>query len=364
MINWAPVLFLTIYQAILLVALPLYLIFGHPTLTLFTLTFVLFWVTGTAITFGYHRLFSHRAFKTNPLIETLTLFFASLTFQGSALRWSYEHRLHHAHVDTEKDPYSITKGFWFAHCLWLINKPKPIEPTVVADLMKNPRVMFQHRHAKSCMILSNVFTTLLIAYFTQDLLGAFILTFGLRLFCVHHCTWFINSLAHTWGSQHFCTEHTAVDNFIISLLTFGEGYHNYHHTYARDYRNGTRWYQFDPTKWIIWTLSKCGLATNLRRVSPELISKKIIHERTHLILDQFESRFNAATKELADHLDTLSNHLSDQLTRLNALKQSLSPSREIRVLRRSIRLEMRAWKATLRALHYQLNRNLPLQTTE
>ena len=104
------------------------------------------------------------------------------------------------------------------------------------------------------------------------------------MLCLHHFTWLINSLAHVWGARSFCKELTAVDNYIIALLTFGEGYHNYHHTFAQDYRNGIRWFHFDPTKWLIWSLHKLGLAKQLRTVPDYQIQEKMLLERKSILL--------------------------------------------------------------------------------
>src|SRR5262245_33540481 len=133
-INWGPSLFLIIYHVLLVIAWPFYFYYAPPSLSMVLISFVLLYLTGLSITVGYHRLYSHRSYKTNRLVEYLVLFFGSMAAQGSALRWSFDHRLHHAHVDTEKDPYSINKGFWFAHCLWILKKPQDIDPKVVPDL--------------------------------------------------------------------------------------------------------------------------------------------------------------------------------------------------------------------------------------
>ena len=276
--NWVPALFLIIYQTILLAALPFYFYYAEVSISMMIITFVLLYATGLSITGGYHRLYSHRTFKTHGLIEWILMFFGSMAGQGSALRWCYDHRLHHAFVDTDEDPYSIKKGFWYAHFLWILQKPKTIDPKVVPDLMNNPLLVFQHRFYGILFIGSNLLVFLTLGWLMNDFLGALVMAVGVRLFLLHHFTWFINSLAHTRGDKPFSQEHSAVNNYVISLLTFGEGYHNYHHTYANDYRNGIYWYQFDPTKWLIWILSKMGLVQNLRTVDHLTIKKRIVIE--------------------------------------------------------------------------------------
>ncbi|MBI3901146.1 MAG: acyl-CoA desaturase, partial [Chlamydiia bacterium] len=145
-ICWPVALFIVGYHLFLLVALPLYFRSHTPSGLLLGITFALVFISGLAITCGYHRLYSHSSYKTHPVIEALFLFFASLASQGSALRWSFDHRLHHAFVDTDKDPYTVKKGLLHAHVIWMLFKTQEIDPKVVSDLMRNKLLMFQHRH--------------------------------------------------------------------------------------------------------------------------------------------------------------------------------------------------------------------------
>jgi stearoyl-CoA desaturase (Delta-9 desaturase) len=359
-------LFLILYQLFVITTLPFYLILGSPTWAMFSVSVALYFLGGLAITGGYHRYFSHRSYKTNRVIEAVVLFFGSITLQGSVLRWSYDHRLHHAHVDTDDDPYSIKKGFWYAHFLWLLDKPRPIDKKVVADLMSNPLVMFQHKYDKFCMIGSNVLLFFLVGWLMNDYIGAFFLATWARIFALHHCTWFINSLAHTWGDKPFCKEQSAVNNYIISLLTFGEGYHNYHHTYANDYRNGIRWYQYDPTKWLIWLLSKLGLATNLRRVDPLTVKKKMVLEGKNDLMAKVTSLWYVKREELEAIIQDISNRIVEKIAQFNELKaqyRSMKKNsaerfklkelrRELKELKRSIRDDWRRWCRLCRQIYH------------
>ncbi len=277
-IEWANALFISGYHLALLIGLPFYFIYQKPSLGLCLYSAILVYLTGLGITLGYHRLYAHPTYKVNKAIEALILFFATMATQGSALQWAHDHRNHHAYVDTDRDPYCIKKGFMYAHLFWLFKKLPPMDKKKVADLWRNKLVAFQHRFYLPLLVITNVLVTLLVGFLLSDYLGAFVLAWGVRLFALHHLTWCINSLAHFWGAQSFSQEHSAVDNYCISLLTFGEGYHNYHHTYANDYRNGVKWYHFDPTKWIIWILSRCRLASGLRRVNSFQIKERIVIE--------------------------------------------------------------------------------------
>ncbi|MGZ3634302.1 MAG: fatty acid desaturase, partial [Parachlamydiaceae bacterium] len=144
-INWGTAIFLISYQVILFLTLPFYFYYCTPHTGTLISAFVLLWLTGLSITAGYHRYFAHRSYKAHPIVEAILVFFGTMAVQASVIRWSFEHRLHHAFVDTDKDPYSIKKGFWYAHFLWMMEKLQPIDPKIVPDLLKNKLLAFQHR---------------------------------------------------------------------------------------------------------------------------------------------------------------------------------------------------------------------------
>ncbi len=281
------------------------------------------------------------------------LFLGTVALQGSVLQWSYEHRKHHAHVDTDEDPYSIKKGFWYAHVLWLFEKTRPIEEKWVGDLLQNRLLVFQHRYYGWLGIGSNVLVFLLIGWLFNDFLGAFVLAWWTRLLLSHHLTWFINSLAHCWGSRTFSREHSAVDNYVIAFLTVGEGYHNYHHTFASDYRNGVRWFHFDPAKWMIWTLDKLGLASDLKRYDRYTIKKRLLAEDRRLLLETVKQRANSKKAELEQKILQLSEAIREKLNRVQGLAD------EIRKLKRggAARERIKARLAELRRVKQSLRRD-------
>ncbi len=349
-INWGPASFLIIYQTILLAALPFYFYYSPPTLGMWILTIVLLFATGISITGGYHRYYSHRTYRAHPAAEAVLLFLGTLTAQGSVLRWSYDHRNHHAYVDTDEDPYSINKGFWYAHCLWILEKPRTIEKKIVADLMRNKMVVFQHHYYPWLMVLTNFLVYLAVGWMMNDYLGAFVMAIWVRLFMLHHFTWFINSLAHTWGDKPFCTEQSAVDNYLISLLTFGEGYHNYHHTYANDYRNGIRWYHFDPTKWTIWALSKLGLTHDLKRMDTFTVKKRMVLERKDLLLNQIREHWVVKKDELEKRINEMSEKMLSEIADFKALTEKYlqAKSKNETDLLNKLRIELKAQKKSLK----------------
>ncbi len=309
-ICWPVFLYILGYHLFLLIALPLYFISNTPSLALVLATVALVFISGIAITAGYHRLYSHNCYKVHPLIEAFLLFFGSVATQGSALRWAHDHRLHHAHVDTDKDPYSVKKGLIHAHILWMFFKTAPIDPKVISDLSRKKMLQFQHKHYIFCMLASNTAVFLASGWLLGDYLGAFVFTWWVRLFCLHHTTWCINSLAHYWGTQVYSREHSAVDNYLISLLTYGEGYHNYHHTFAYDYRNGIHWYHFDPAKWFIWTLHKLGLAHDLKKVNNYRIARQMVLEHKDILLQNLKDSFSRHRKNFEEKLDEISDSLT------------------------------------------------------
>jgi|TARA_B100002052_G_scaffold168034_1_gene152959 stearoyl-CoA desaturase (delta-9 desaturase) len=255
---------------------------------------VLFIYSGMGITFGYHRLLSHISFKAKWPVKLFALIGGATAMQDSALVWSADHRRHHKHVDHEDDPYNITKGFWHAHIGWILFKKKLAPPKDnVKDLMADKIVMWQHRWwIEIALLVGFVFPAyagwLIEGSWHGALLG--LLLGGMfRLTCCHHSTFFINSLCHYMGTQPYSSSHTARDSWFMALLTFGEGYHNYHHEFQHDYRNGVKPWQFDPTKWAAWTLSKLGLASDLRRVPDEKIELAEIRQKDKQLAEQLSN---------------------------------------------------------------------------
>jgi stearoyl-CoA desaturase (delta-9 desaturase) len=224
---------------------------------------------GMAITCGYHRLFSHATYEAHPALKLLYLLFGAMALQNSVLIWSAGHRVHHRHIDEpERDPYCARRGFWFSHIGWMLRDYPSGEPdfAVVRDLERDPWVRWQHRHYLAIALAMNIGVPLGIGWLCGDVVGVFLLVGVLRLVVSHHTTFCINSLAHMWGAQPYTDQNTARDNGLVSLLTYGEGYHNFHHQFAHDYRNGVRWWQWDPSKWFISAMRWAGLAYNLKRV--------------------------------------------------------------------------------------------------
>lgn len=240
-------------------------------------TLVLFYATGMSITAGYHRLWSHKTYDAHPVVKVVLAIGGAMALQNSILHWSSDHRVHHRHVDEDdKDPYSAGKGLWFSHIGWMLREYQSHrydDYSNCKDLQKDKVVMWQHKHYLPIVLIANFGLTGFLGWLNGDIFSMILLAGVFRLVAVHHVTFFINSLAHYWGSQPYTDTNSARDNGILAFFTFGEGYHNFHHIFEYDYRNGIRWYQFDPTKWLIKGLSFVGLTKNLRTCPEERIEK-------------------------------------------------------------------------------------------
>jgi len=270
--DWTNILFLLLTPVAGIAGTALYagrygVAWWEPVLCL-----TLFMAVGVGVGAGYHRCFSHRTYDGHPAVEAVLLFFGAFALENSALRWSRDHRNHHRYVDTDRDPYNIQRGGLWAHILWVFYKePADANFENVPDLLANPRVMWQHRWYRVIGVgLGLGLPTLVGALFGRPLGG---LLWGgfLRIVLIHHTTFCVNSVAHLFGTRPYSTESSARDNWLLAFFTHGEGYHNFHHKFPSDFRNGIRWYQWDPNKWCIRALSLSGLARNLRVTPPPLV---------------------------------------------------------------------------------------------
>ncbi|HEY4873083.1 MAG TPA: fatty acid desaturase [Steroidobacteraceae bacterium] len=242
--------------------------------------FVFFLVAcGMSVTAGYHRLWAHRTYEARTPLKILYLIFSSMALQNSALVWCSGHRIHHLHVDdNDRDPYSAGRGFWFSHIGWMLRYYPSGDPDFsnARDLERDPLLAFQHRHYLAIAIGVNVGLTIGAGFLVGDVWGTFILAGLLRIVVSHHFTFLINSLAHMWGTRPYTDENSARDNPVLAFLTHGEGYHNFHHIFAHDYRNGVRWWQWDPTKWLVASMQFLGLARRLKRTPAFQIQRALL----------------------------------------------------------------------------------------
>lgn len=378
-INWpaAVTLWATMIAAIILV--PTYAYFNDYSTAAWVTFFVLALANGLGITAGYHRLWAHRAYKANVVVRFILLFFGTMAVQNSVLVWCSGHRRHHRHVDDRyEDPYAATRGFWFSHMGWMVRSyPSGKDDfSNVPDLLEDPMIRFQHKYYAPLALGINFGLPFLIGFLAGDVWGVVLLGGLFRLVWSHHTTFFINSLAHIWGSRPYTDTNTARDNGVIALLTYGEGYHNYHHIFQFDYRNGIRWYQFDPTKWLIRGLSYFGLTYDLRRVPDFKIEKARLamqfkYAEQKLACSKLSKLETVAAlkKRLAHEYETFSEALQQwakvKEEQLNATKhaiQSYDCLKNYKKQLKNIERQLKAQRKRVANLLEQMH-DLPLKTT-
>ena len=328
-VEWVTSSFLIITAILTFTAVPAYFYYFGWDWFLFAVFMFYYPATGMSITVGYHRLFSHKAFKASWPVKLFVLLFGAAAFENSALWWSSEHRKHHKHVDTDDDPYDITKGFFWAHMGWLMFKLKPSTPMDnVQDLKKDGPIVWQDKWVHGIAFFMSFILPAGIGYLyaittknltpVAGLLGGLLIPGVARVVMVQHATFCINSLCHMIGSRPYSTSHSARDSWIAAIFTMGEGYHNYHHEFQWDYRNGVKSWQLDPSKWIIWMLSKFGLTNDLKRVPNERILLAETRETKRQLSDQI-SRFQAlkgSSEELIDQTITSLEGWKERLTEI------------------------------------------------
>jgi len=318
--------------------------------------------TGISITAGYHRLWAHNAYRAHWSLRLAFALFGAATVQNSILSWTTGHRRHHRHVDDDDlDPYSAGRGLWFSHMGWMLRDyPSGREDLGnVQDLLRDPIVAWQERHYVAIAWAMNLAPPLLVGWITGDWLANLLLMGVARLVVTHHTTFFINSLAHFWGSRPYTDENSARDNGLLALFTYGEGYHNFHHKFQTDYRNGVRWYQFDPTKWLIRGAASLGLAWDLKRVESfrireAQVAMQLKHAEAQLRRTRDTERWQALLEqEYAHFKDCLEQWKDLRLARLDRGREMIAATgRDIRAsANEHVHALEHALKAQLRRLN-------------
>ena len=319
--------FLTGTLAAALIAVPLHLVFNGFRWSEWITAAAMVFVIGTAISAGYHRLFSHRAFKASWPVRFLLLAFGSASFENSALKWASDHRIHHHHVDDlQKDPYAIGKGFWYAHWTWVMEE-RALPLQGVADLERDPLLRWQHKHH---FLIGAVAATipLWIGLALGDFWGFAIVAVLLRIVLTHHTTFLINSAAHLFGTRPYSEASSARDNWVLAPFTYGEGYHNFHHTWQWDYRNGHRWYHWDSTKWFLNGLRWTGLVRGFRSVPASVIQRARLEIEALKLRRRLEAQPEAVAHPLQERLAQARLQLDLSLAALQECREGLKAKRE------------------------------------
>ncbi len=330
--NWVNFLFLTSTPLLALVIVPWYLHNYDMTGVEFAVQFFFFMITGLGITMGYHRFFSHKTYEANPFVKLTLLVFGAMAIQNSALLWSSDHRKHHQFTDTDQDPYNAKRGFWFSHIIWIFwEAPDRSNISNVKDLAGDPLVMWQHRNYLMIAILGNVLLLTLFGLIIGNVLGVFVMSGLFRIVLNHHFTFFINSFAHITGTQPYSQKDTSRDNFLLALFTYGEGYHNFHHRFPNDYRNGVRWYQFDPSKWVILAFEKIGWTSKLNRTPFEFILREKVKQHksgVETLWDRFREKDPKTFQQVTSTLHSLKTKIDQAETKMQEAFAQLQKIRE------------------------------------
>lgn len=344
------------------IGMPLWIAFnGIDSIEVVT-AIALFFFTGMSITAGYHRLWSHKSYEAHPIVKTVLAIGGAMAVQNSILHWCSDHRVHHRHVDVnEKDPYSAKKGFWFSHIGWMLREyqsERYSDYSNCRDLQKDRVVMWQHNYYLPIVLIANFGITGFLGWLNGDILGMMLIAGVARLVMVHHVTFFINSLAHMWGSRPYTDTNTARDNGILAFFTFGEGYHNFHHIFEYDYRNGIHWWQFDPTKWLIKSLSWVKLTTNLRKTPEERIEKaklqmQLKYAKKRLVnlpnadevAIKIQTEYDILVQKMTAYYTAKKKLMSDKREDLKASYENLDVDFAYKELKQSFALQKEKWQS-------------------
>ena len=335
-INWLNSVFLIATPILAIAGVILHFsYFGPPGLIELFVFLGLYFACGLSITVGYHRLFSHRSHDAAwPLVLFYAIFGAG-AFQNSIIEWCSDHRNHHKYTDQEDDPYSAARGFWYSHMGWILVEENKFENDFsnVKDLQESKIIMWQHNNIFLIGAFSGIILPVAIGYLLAGVSGAIgCLVWGgiVRIVFVHHGTFLINSAAHIWGKQPYSQENSSKDSFWLAFLTFGEGYHNFHHTFQADYRNGHRWYHVDPSKWWIRSFRLLGLKSNLKSTpkhSIEIAKMNVKFENSMNKLSEKQIESNRFTERFVAKRDSIRSCLYELHKAKKELKESLEKSK-------------------------------------
>jgi stearoyl-CoA desaturase (Delta-9 desaturase) len=219
----------------------------------------LYWIRIFAIGAGYHRYFAHRAFRTSRIFQFGLAFLSQTAAQRSVLWWAAKHRQHHMHSDTDSDVHSpIARSFLYAHVGWIFAaRNNTFDHRLISDLTQYKELLWLDRHSYAPLAALALVTWLIAGW------SGLVIGFCWSTVAVWHVTFSVNSLSHLVGRQQYITGDQSRNNWVIALLTMGEGWHNNHHAYQASVRQGFRWWEFDPTFHMLRALSWLGLVWDL-----------------------------------------------------------------------------------------------------
>lgn len=263
-LNWTTTIFMVFFHALAVAGLFFF------TWKLFFATVVLYWATtGLGISLGYHRLHTHRSFKTPTWLDYTFAVCGAMTLEGGPISWVATHRIHHQKSDQEGDPHSPRDGAWWAHVGWLLFGEANHANTqrmgkYAPDLAKKKFYVWLNNWHWVPLVVS---TALLFAIGSMTSIGGIPLVLWatfIRVVFGLHATWLVNSATHMWGSRRFNTRDDSRNNWWVAAITFGEGWHNNHHAHPTSARHGLAWYEFDPSWLLLKVLRAVGLVSNVQ----------------------------------------------------------------------------------------------------
>ena len=264
-IDWVTLVWMTLMHAGCLAA-PFFFTWSALGACIF-----LHWLTcSVGICLGYHRYLSHRSMKLSKPAEFFVMLCGTMAGEGTPLRWSATHRLHHARSDRKGDPHSPFDGKWWSHILWLFVRRTPAQDRTLyrqftPDLVDRPMVWFFERTFGMWLVVVGV-TLFAIGGLPMLLWGLCV-----RMTFAYHSTWFVNSATHLWGYRNYGTRDKSRNLWWVALVAYGEGWHNNHHAYPRLARAGHRWWEIDMTWWMIKLLKVTGQATDVKDHNPAAV---------------------------------------------------------------------------------------------
>lgn len=257
----------------------------------------LYWARLFAITAGYHRYFSHRAFSTSRSFQFILAFLAQTSAQKSVLWWAAKHRHHHLHSDTQEDVHSPRRmGFIYSHVGWIFaRKHDATEFGKVADFARYPELIWLHRLELVPGVALGAFCFLIGGW------SGLVVGFLWSTVLVYHATFCINSLAHVSGTKRYVTGDDSRNNWFLALITMGEGWHNNHHAYQSSVRQGFRWWEIDATYYILKALSWFGIVWNLKLPPVEVLrnEQRLGSRVIARAAEELAARFNSERIALA-----------------------------------------------------------------
>ena len=275
----------------------------------------LYWLRIFAIGAGYHRLFSHRAYSTSRAFRFVLAVLAQSTAQKSVLWWAAKHRHHHLHSDTEHDVHSPRHtGFLYSHLGWIFSRSHDtFDEAAVADLVRYPELRWLHKYE-----LAPAAVLALLCFLIAGWSGLFVGFFWSTVL-VYHATFCINSLAHVSGRKRYVTGDDSRNNWLLAVFTMGEGWHNNHHAFQSSVRQGFRWWEIDPTFYILKALFWVGVVWDLR-----MPPKQVVQNEHGL----GASVINRAAEQLVAHFNSerIANSIASALqgSELTALRERLA----------------------------------------